>query len=43
MFDIRSVKEGDEEDPDSRRKTYIEDKKRNPFVELFLGKVHTPF
>ncbi|KAL8101379.1 uncharacterized protein LOC141686935 [Apium graveolens] len=37
MYDIRSVKEGDEEDPDSRRKTYIEDKKRNPFVELFLG------
>lgn len=36
MYDIRSVKEGDEEDPDSRRKTYIEDIKRNPLLVLFL-------
>ncbi|KAK1384742.1 PGG domain-containing protein [Heracleum sosnowskyi] len=37
MYDIRSVREGDEEDPDFRRKTYIQDINRNPFVELFLG------
>ncbi|KAK1384743.1 HIT domain-containing protein [Heracleum sosnowskyi] len=37
MYDIRTVREDDEEDPDRRMKTYIEGIKRNPFVDLFLG------